>query len=302
MGVRIKSTGTGKGSDTFSSIGQSGWAARQSLERAELRPDQVGVLINVGVFRDFNTVEPAMSALIQKAAGIGLDYAYGDPRTFSFDLMNGAVGVLDAVQVAQSILETRSAEYVLIVSGDTHPSLSRSVGDDEFPYATAGAALLLELSDGPEAFGHVHTVVGRGDPAVESYVDVDTMGRSGRSRMTVEHAPDFEERLLRVADEVARTALAQGPAIDPATTVLIASTPTAEFPHRLAERLGITETRTPDISAGDPHTSALPLAYDSAVQDESLNGFSEVLFVAAGAGPTAAAVRYRLPDRIEAHA
>ncbi|MFE9575056.1 hypothetical protein ACFYO1_01600 [Nocardia sp. NPDC006044] len=300
MGIRIKSTGTSSAGDTFSSIDHSGRAARECMERAELRPSQIGVLINVGVFRDSNTVEPAMSALIQKAAGIGLDYAYGDPRTFSFDLMNGAVGVLNAVQVAQSILETGSAGHVLIVSGDTHPSLSRSAADDEFPYATSGAALLLEPSGGTETFGRVHTRTGEGDPLIESYVDVSTMGRAGRTMMTVERTPGFEDRLLTVAEQAAQAALAEGSAIDPATTVLIASTPTAGFPRRLADRLGITEVRTPDLSDGDPHTSALPLAYDRAIRDESLDGFSEVLFVAAGAGPTAAAVRYRLPAPVGA--
>ena len=61
-----------------------------------------------------------------------------------------------AVQVAGSILGTGSTEHVLIVAGDTHPSLARSTADAEFPYATAGAALLLEQVDGPEGFGPVH--------------------------------------------------------------------------------------------------------------------------------------------------
>ncbi|WP_280384589.1 hypothetical protein [Nocardia wallacei] len=302
MGVRIKSTGISSDGDTFSIVDHSGRAARRSLERAGVRPDQVGVLINAGVFRDSNTVEPAVSALIQKSAGIGLDYSYGDPRSFSFDLMNGAVGVLNAVQVAQSVLETGSAEHVLVVSGDTHPSLARSEADDEFPYATAGAALLLEHTAEDEGFGRVHTVTGGGSPAVESYVDVATMGTAGRSLMTVEREPGFEERLLDAAAEVALAALDEAGDLDPATTVLIASTPSATFPRQLADKLGIAEIRTPDLTAGDPHTAALPLAYDLAVQQDSLGGYTTVLFVAAGAGPSAAAALYRLPAPVGARA
>ncbi|MGV9482841.1 hypothetical protein ACWDNR_26245, partial [Gordonia aichiensis] len=144
MGVRIRATGASRAADTHSIVEHSGRAARQCLQRADIRPEQVGVLINTGIFRDSNTVEPAVSALIQKAAGIGLDYTRDDPRTFSFDLMNGAVGVLDAVRVAGSVLATGSTEHVLVVAGDTHPSLTRGTADAEFPYATAGAALLLE--------------------------------------------------------------------------------------------------------------------------------------------------------------
>ncbi|MFI6868355.1 hypothetical protein [Nocardia sp. NPDC050406] len=303
MGVRIKSTGTSRDtSDTFSVVEHSARAAKQAMERAGVRPEQVGVLINTGIFRDSNTVEPAVSALIQKAAGIGLDYTKDDPRSFSFDLMNGAVGVLNGVQVAQSVLATGSADHVLLVSGDTHPSLTRGAADDEFPYATSGAALLLESTGEPEGFGRVHTVQGAGTPAVESYVDVATMGTAGRGLMTVHREADAEDRLLEVAGRAARAALDEAVAFDAATTVLIASTPSPEFPARLAAELGIAEVRTPDLSQGDPHTAALSLAYDAAAQDDSLRGFTQVLFVAAGAGPSAAAVLYRLPALVGASA
>ncbi|WP_378731337.1 hypothetical protein [Nocardia brasiliensis] len=295
MGVRIKSVGISR--DTQSSVENSGRAAKQSLERAGVRPDQVGVLINAGVFRDANTVEPAVSALIQKAAGIGLEYAKDDPRTFSFDLMNGATGVLNAVQVATAILATGSAEHVLIVAGDGHPSMTRSAATDDFPYATSGAALLLEHTDEPDGFGRVHTVNGAGTPAVEAYVDTATMGSVGRGVMTVVREPDFADRLLSVAIEAARAALAESGHSDLAGTALIASTPTAEFPKQLADALGINQdsVRTPDLADGDPHTAALPQAYDRAVVADTLKEFTHVLFVAAGAGPSAAAVLYRLP-------
>ncbi|NKY49390.1 hypothetical protein [Nocardia vermiculata] len=295
MGVRIASTGISRANGTFSIVEHSGRAARHSLERAGVTPSQVGVLINTGIFRDSNTVEPAVAALIQKEAGIGLDYEFGDPRSFSFDLMNGATGVLNAVQVAQSILETAGAGHVLIVSGDTHPSLTRSAADDEFPYATSGGALLLEYADGTAGFDRVHTVNGDGGPLVESYVDTATMGTVGRGLMTVEREPGYESRLLEIATEAGRRALDAVAGVDPATTVLISSTPTPKFPHLLADALGLGAVRTPDLSEGDPHTAALPLAYHSAVEEDSLSAYTTVLFVAAGAGPSAAAAIYRLP-------
>ncbi|MFD0363204.1 hypothetical protein ACFQZZ_17295 [Nocardia sp. GCM10030253] len=304
MGVRIKSTGISRATDTHSIVENSGRAARQSLERVGVRPDQVGVLINAGIFRDSNTVEPAVSALIQKAAGIGLEYGKDDPRTFSFDLLNGAVGVLNAVQVASSILETGSAEHVLIVSGDTHPSQTRSVADDEFPYATAGAALLLEHTDEPEGFGTVHTTTAEGSPGEEAYVDTATMGSVGRSLMTVVREEGFEDRLLETALVAAASALTEAGLTDLSGIALVASTPSKAFPLRLAESLGIEldSVRTPDLTDGDPHTAALPLAYDKAVAEQTLDGYTHLLFVAAGAGPSAAAALYRLPALVGAPA
>lgn len=294
MGIRIRATGTSRSTDTHSVVTHSGRAAAQCLERAGVRPDQVGVLINTGVFRDSNTVEPAVAALIQKAAGIGLDYTRNDPRTFSFDLMNGAVGVVNAVQVAGSVLSTGSTEHVLIVAGDTHPSLARSSADAEFPYATSGVALLLEQVDGAEGFGPVFTATAPGTPAGQAYVDTAAMGTVGRTLMTVEREPDFEDRILEVAVAVAHSALAD---LDGAFVALIASTPSPRFPGRLADALDIDRdaVRVPDLSDGDPHTAALPLAYARASAEGTLTGYTHVLFVAAGAGPSAAATLYRLP-------
>lgn len=296
MGVCIRATGTGEGAESHSIVELSGRAARQAVQRAGIRPEQVGVLINTGIFRDANTMEPAVAALIQKAAGIGLDYTRNDRRTFSFDLMNGAVGVLNAVQVATSVLRAGGTEHVLIVAGDTHPSLTRSAADAEFPYATAGAALLLEQVDGQEGFGPAHITRSSGSPAEQAYVDVATMGTVGRGLMTVERDADFEDRILAVATEVAGRALDES-AVEAADLALIASTPTPHFPKRLADALGIDQhaVRLPDLTDGDPHTAALPLAYDRALTEGSLAGRTHVLFVAAGAGPSAAAALYRLP-------
>ncbi|MFE3445949.1 hypothetical protein ACFXNW_23200 [Nocardia sp. NPDC059180] len=299
MGVRITATAVSRADETRSVVENSGRAARHCLERAGVRPEQVGVLINAGVFRDSNTVEPAVSALIQKAAGIGLEYGVDDPRTFSFDLMNGAIGVLDAVRVGSAILETGSASHVLIVSGDTHPSMTRTAATDDFPYASSGAALLLESTDGPEGFGRVHSLAGAGGPAVEAYVDTATMGTAGRGLMTVVREPDAEQRLLALATEAALAALTDSGHADLTGTALIASTPSEAFPARLAESLGIAAESVllPDLTDGDPHTATLTQAYDLAAARDGLDGHTHVLFVAAGAGPSASAVLYGLPGR-----
>ncbi|MBH0774784.1 hypothetical protein [Nocardia bovistercoris] len=295
MGVRIVATGISRASDTASIVENSARAARKSLEKAGIGSERVGVLINAGIYRDHNTVEPAVAALIQKAAGIGLEYAEHDPRTFSFDLLNGAVGVLNAVQVATAILDTGSAEHVLVVSGDTHPSLTTATATAEFPYATVGAALLLARAD-DAGFGAVHTASGAGTPVVEAYVDTATMGAVGRGLMTVVRAPDFEQRLLEVALDAARAAVAE--LGDLTGVALIASTPTPQFPKLLADALGLDQdaVRDHELPEGDPHTAALPLAYHRAVTAGTLTGFDRVLFVAAGAGPSAAAALYRLPS------
>ncbi|MCD2104328.1 hypothetical protein O4214_05270 [Rhodococcus erythropolis] len=295
MGVVITSVGTSYDRDSGSVVTHAARAVRQALTSAAVEPQEVGVLINTGVYRDSNTVEPAIAALIQKDAGIGLEYGEHDPRTFSFDLMNGACGVLNAVQVADAILSTGSTGRVLVVSGDTHPSAVAAGAPDDFPYATSGAALLLERSEGAEGFGQVHTELADGPSVIDGFVETKTMGANGRNLITVERDADAEERLLDVALAAASAAIdASDP--DLSSTVLIASTPTPGFPALLAAKLGITALDAAALPAlgGDTHTAALPVAYQHAVQGKLLGEYSTILFVAAGAGPSAAATVYHL--------
>lgn len=294
MGVVITATGAVRGAENISAVDGAARAARDALAAAAAAPESVGVLVNAGIYRDSNMVEPAMGALIQKAAGIGLEYDEHDPRSFSFDLMNGACGVLNAVQVASAILVTGSTGRVLVVAGDTHPSLTGVDPTEEFPYATASGALLLEHVDGPDGFGPLHTELADGPVAVEGFVDTATMGTTGRSAMTVLRADDAERRILDVAVTVGARALADG--VDPATTVLISSRPTPGFRAALSAKLGVPELDRGGENADDVHTATIPLDYHRAVESGRLDGVRTVLMVAAGAGPSAAACLYRLPE------
>src|SRR5262245_32160042 len=123
MGTFIKATGVSTDPSVGSSIAHAVLAAKACLAAAKVGPEQIDMLINVGVYRDKNMVEPSMAALIQKEIGIGPDvvkYPNHKPA-FSFDLMNGACGLLSAVQAASAVIAA-GVEHVLIVSSDAHPS------------------------------------------------------------------------------------------------------------------------------------------------------------------------------------
>lgn len=128
MVITAAATAVPDGSAPASVVDLAGRVARSCLARARVSASSIGVLVNVGVYREHNTFEPAMAALVQKEVGINLDYiADPDPAAgFSFDLMNGACGVLNAVQVGHALLETGSTERVLITAADVHPGVTRT--------------------------------------------------------------------------------------------------------------------------------------------------------------------------------
>ncbi|MFD5735545.1 hypothetical protein ACFWIY_22340 [Streptomyces sioyaensis] len=293
--------------DVFATTVQlAGRAARDCLSGTGLSPDSVGVLINVGVYRESNTFEPALAAMVQKEAGINLDYlADAVPSAgFSFDLMNGACGVLNAVQVAQALLDTGSTDRVLVTAADVHPG-GRAADDPAYPYEDLGGALLLERSTDPGAgFGPVHLRSGPGPTGTSGYLDTAAMGAGGRQLITVEQDSDRAGKLLDLAAAtVAEYVEEHG--LDPERTMVVCSRPAPDFAARLAGRLGLDPASVlaaglpgsdPERS-GEPHTAAPVLGYLTALEGGLPHAYEELLFLSVGAGPSAACASYRLTGR-----
>ncbi|MFD7082409.1 hypothetical protein [Streptomyces sp. NPDC059918] len=277
MVIAAAHTATHHGTGPASAVELASRAARACLARAQVSPSSVGVLINVGVYRESNTFEPALAALVQKEVGINLDYI-ADPAPaagFSFDLMNGACGVLNAVQLAQSLLDTAGAERVLITAADVHPG-GDARRDPDYPYADLGGALLLQRSAEPGAgFGPVSTYAGDGPTDTEGYLDTATMGSDGRSRITVRRTEGHGARRAALAS-ACTAGYAREHGIDLDRT-LVVGPGAGEHVH----------------DEGEPHTAAPILGYLQAVAAPRPRERDRLLLVAAGAGPSAACVSYR---------
>ncbi|HEY2511871.1 MAG TPA: hypothetical protein VGI39_13475 [Polyangiaceae bacterium] len=290
MGIVIESTAISIDPTIRSSIAHAGIASKGAVKAAGLSPSDVGVLINVGVYRDANMSEPAMAALIQKEAGINTDYKHGANTSMSFDLMNGSTGALNAVQVASALLVTGTTRRVLVVSSDAHPA-NRVVSG--FPFATMGAAMVLGITSDPaRGFGPIRVAALKdGPPGVEGYVPWMT---GGHEVISVDVHPKFAAHALPVATELARDYV-QAEKLDLAKTFLVSSHPTPGFAKELAQNLGLDPSAvgTADGLEGDPGSSAPTWGYHQAIARGMDPRFEAVLFVAVGSGISAACGVYR---------
>jgi 3-oxoacyl-[acyl-carrier-protein] synthase-3 len=293
MGAIIRATGISSDPTLGSSIAHAAIAARECLANAGITVEEIDMLINVGVYRDANMVEPAMAALIAKEIGLNLDYVKFPTKkaALSLDLMNGGCGILNAVQVASAFLTVDRAQSILIVSSDAHPSGHTNVPG--FPYAAIGAAMLLQhdASDG-RGFGRLQVrdsndgFIGREGVLVED-------GPNGRDRISVHTDAGYAERLLDLTrDAVHDYVVAER--IDLKKTLLVTSQVTPRFAAALAAQLKVDDAATVRLDVGgDPHTSALTLGYHLGEKSGQTARFEQILFVAAGAGLTAACTIYR---------
>jgi 3-oxoacyl-[acyl-carrier-protein] synthase-3 len=261
-------------------------AALDCLHAAKIPTSRVGALINVGVYRDSNIVEPAISALIQKRAGIGLEYATGDVPSFSFDLTNSECGLLNAVAVVDSIFAVDAVDYVMITAGDTHPSGASRL-DAEFPYSRTGAAVLLGRSTSG-GFGRVHVRASAEPVEAVGYLRLDRMAATGRSVITVHRSRASVSPAI-----AALTACVAAENVDVADLVVISSVSTRNFCRAIAKSVGLPDSAVVSVpdGIGDPHSAALVFAYDNAVSSGVLVGDRPALWLAAG-GSVAACARY----------
>ena len=131
--------------DRHSALHLAVTAAKDCLQRAGCDPDELDLVVNAGIYRDRNLGEPALAALIQDDIGANPEDPHaGAHGTFSFDIANGACGVLTALQIVDGFLRTHSIHRALVVASDADPGHGMS---EHFPFSAAGVALLCGWTD-----------------------------------------------------------------------------------------------------------------------------------------------------------
>ena len=270
-------------------------AARACLARAHRTADELDLLINAGVYHDRILSEPAFAALIQEDIGANPNQLLGAHHgTFSFDVYNGACGLLTGIQLIDGMLASGTAKLGMVVASDMNPEPDVSRG---FSFPAVGGAVLLSADDsraGVTAF--------RSDTFPEfaelfqsnvGWQEDDGRGieHHGRNLLTVEIAETYPARALDCAEATARE-LTAAQAVDLGEVdLLVATASVPGFADSLATRLGVAAERVaaPSNGVASAHTAAPALALESV----RLEAARTTLFVTAGAGITVAAAIYR---------
>ena len=75
--------------------------------------------------------------------------------TFSFDMANGACGMLTALQIVDGFLKSHAIDCALVVASDADPGHGMS---EHFPFSPAGAALLCDWTDDDAGLEHIRWI------------------------------------------------------------------------------------------------------------------------------------------------
>jgi 3-oxoacyl-[acyl-carrier-protein] synthase-3 len=274
-----------------SSIALAADAARRALD-ATGDPERIDLLVNVGVYRDENICEPALAPMIQSRLG-----ALGRSKeVLSFDLSNGACGLLDAFRVVDSLMQAGTVRRALVVASDVDPNPGRSTG---LAVRAAGVGVVLRATEGAAGFQdfhaetfpkHAHLYESRLEwlgPASRRF------RRSPGHAITLRAMDAYAERCAEsVSLAAARFLDTCGLAPEDLDLVVVPELP-AGLPARLAALLGVAEERLASDPASAGTCSAAPgLALESALASGRLDGARRALLVAAGAGITVSLALY----------
>jgi 3-oxoacyl-[acyl-carrier-protein] synthase III len=253
--------------------------------------------LNIGVYRESNIHEPALAALIQRQLGLntGKLWARGqEPQktTLSFDLLNGACGFFNAIQLATSFIETSATGAVLVVASDVHPS---GKPQPDFPYAHLGAAMLLTPSDDGTGFHELEHHTSEGDYiGSRAFADITQPG-GARGHLDFEIDAAYSERLNEFAVSALSRYLERRNLDVDALKYAILATPERSLSRKLLQLLDLNPKQVIDFRPryGNAFSSAPILGYHTA-QEHGLMSGDQLLFLSAGAGLTFACGLYRV--------
>ena len=126
-------------------------AAWQALEKANLSINDIDTLIFAAT--DTDVIEPATANIVQAKMGIS--------RINAFDVKNACNSVLQALNLANSLIASGAAQRVLIVSGEVGSyTVNHKISNKEelrtklggLTLGDGGAAIIVEQSDGKLGF------------------------------------------------------------------------------------------------------------------------------------------------------
>jgi 3-oxoacyl-[acyl-carrier-protein] synthase-3 len=328
MGTKIEAASTSRPHRRLGGTGAiklADDAARACLERAGRTAADIDFLINAGVYRDNNIGEPAVASIIQEDIGANPDPPLqGGHGTFSFDVVNGAVGVLTGIHILDGFLTSGAIEVGIVVTSDADPELgsnwdfpfglvgssgrlSRS-GSPGFPFGAFGGAVLLARGDDeskgfsrfafatfPE-FEHLLKAEVRWEkgPIPRAVADVVPGLEPGRNVLRVEQGAGYAAR----CSECAMTSI--GPFLESAglsvsdIDLLIPSPTPAGFPDMVSQALGMSADRVAQVdeSFAGVHTAGPIAALEGAMRTGQFPDARNVLFVTVGSGITVGLALY----------
>ncbi len=234
-------------------------AAEACLERSSYSRKDIDLLIYTGVYRDEFLSEPAIASIVEGLLHMNDTIeSQQDKKTFAFDLLNGAVGFLNACHVATGMIQANKMNNAMVVASEIeNNALSRPA--ELLGIAQVGSAIILDKSAGGKT-GFGNFVFKYCTEYLEAYISY-TRQQHGKTWIHHEKAADIESYYLRCIRKAVSELLALEQLELSQVNIVLPPQISAPFIDRLSEELELGRERFVDVTQGaDLFTSSLPYA------------------------------------------
>ena len=259
-------------------------AAENCLAESSYSRSDIDLLIYAGVYRDEFICEPAIAAIIAGLVKINDSIeSQQEKKTFAFDLFNGAVGFLNACQVATGLIQAKRIKRAMVVASEiennaqTFPTELLGVSE------TGSAVILDESADGKTGFGNI--VCKYFTDYLEAFSSY-TRQHNGKTYMQYEEDPDLETYFLHCIRDAVRDLLSLEQLDLSQINVILPPQISAQFIARLSDAMNISRDKFVDIAhaSNDLYTSSLPNTLQHVREQHLVKPGDVGLIITAGSG------------------
>ena len=269
------------------SVKNAAIASKKCIEPFRSKKKQINIIINTGIYRDYNIVEPAMATFIQKELALNTDFSSTKgERTFSFDIINGSSGFIYAAFSLDSLCFNQKIKNALIIASDGN------LEEKYNHFLNSGSAVLLSYSKGKNGFKDFFFKTSKErNNGVSVFFDCKK-GEDSRLTKTI-FDNKYREKLFNFSLETTKEYI-NNKNIDLNKTKIITSVTDSEFLTSFANKIGFLEGTVIDTYSyyGRLHSTSLSFGYYLALKEKKIKKGDQVLFIGFGAGLTCAYALY----------
>lgn len=292
--VRIAGLGTvvADPSSDADAVSLASEAADRCIAAAGVPKQDIGLVIHSGVYRNEYLSEPALAAIIAGNLGINAEIRpLEEKHTFTFDILNGGLGFLNACQVAVQMMAVGGCNNVLVTASEIENNRGIA-GTQPRGLLEAGAAVMLSAgtATGP-GFGSF-AFASLEDPAKD--LATYSTNHNGKTVLEMQQPSLAWDQVLGKICPVVEECLAQE-GLTPATVRWVFSPqPDRGLSTHLSQGLGISLDRfinLPD-GKGDYFTCTLPFTFQHVLHEGLARPGDVALIISVASGFQAGCATY----------
>lgn len=290
---RIESIGISMGHGKLfklGSIAHAVKAGKQCLKSSIYSTKDINILINTGVYRDQHIMEPSIASLIQNKLNMNIDF-HSDHTTFSFDLLNGSCGMLNAIELITSQMACNTIQRGMVVSSEANRDRHSS---SKFPYLPSGVAVLLDIASF-DRIGFGNFVFHSHDQHAKLYqTAIDYIKKNGE--LIFEISNEIENYFLRYTNATVNEVLEKNNLTREEIDFVVPQQISADFLQRLPTVINISKDKIVNFSSELPNTLSTStfLALYYFMQKHQPAAGNNILLLSFGSGITIAGTIYQV--------